>query len=156
LLYGKLQNYTCVCFCVPWLQTPNRRNRRRKNEKISDSIIRHRYYHGNLYLAGSGNGGSRSLIIDPTISLCTETKKTQVLRPVFFCVVALAIPQECHWIMAGRVISGGCETNVYWTVLDFKRNLGYVTDNQMHPTDPVFQSTIIAISKTMVCAGEPI
>jgi len=75
---------------------------------------------------------------------------------VFLCGIALFIPQECYWIRDGRVISGGCETNVYWKVLDFKKKLGYVSYNQMHPTDPVFQSTIITISKTMVCAGEPI
>lgn len=86
---GNYKTTFAYAIVVPGSKPPTVETEGEKNEKISDSIIRHRYYHGNLCLAGSGNGRSRSLIIDPTISLCTETKKTQVLRPVFFCVVSL-------------------------------------------------------------------
>ena len=61
-----------LCFLHP---NPPRSKEGGKNEKISDSSIRHRYHRCNLCLAGSGSLRRRLLIIDPTISFYCETKK---------------------------------------------------------------------------------
>ena len=64
-----------------------------KNEKISDTITRHRCHYSNLCFAGSGNGRRRSLIKVLTISFYCETEKnTDPVTCVFFCGIAVTLP----------------------------------------------------------------
>ncbi len=88
LLYRKLQPAMLLCSLHP--TPPNRQNRRRKNEKISDSSIRYRHHHSNLCLAGSGYRWRRSLVIDLTISsYCKTEKKHRPSDLCFFYVIPL-------------------------------------------------------------------
>jgi hypothetical protein len=54
---------------------PHPSKKEKKNEKISNSSIRHWHHHSNLCLAGSGSWRRRILIIDPTIPFYRKMKK---------------------------------------------------------------------------------